>query len=284
MKTPAHSLRTKQASCPDWKSQARFAARPGRAAFSLLELIAVLAIMAVMASVLAPNVLRSVDEAAVRAEAGNLQRLGEQVTACLRASGATPAEGNPLPPTVPQWTLDLAGVSEFSATDILQNRRGVRRVYLTDLPVTPRRALILSNLRNDAALALPGTATAAQFDEIWNTADGSAPVSWGAAWASQARFLLIERVQLGALRFDVRLNNNGSAPVRYEVFSSNGTPKPPPGTVPNGTAPGNPAIVPVVEGDRIDLRDALNNLDASYVLTRARTFDFEDATGWRPQP
>ena len=50
----------------------------GAAGFTLIEMIGVLAIMAVLASVLVPNVLHTLDRAALSAEATTLANLGEQ--------------------------------------------------------------------------------------------------------------------------------------------------------------------------------------------------------------
>ena len=53
--------------------------------FTLIEMIGVLAIMAILAAVITPNALRTLDRAAIRAEADTLHNLGDQVKNFLKA-------------------------------------------------------------------------------------------------------------------------------------------------------------------------------------------------------
>ncbi|MGH8017760.1 MAG: type II secretion system protein, partial [Opitutaceae bacterium] len=103
--------------------------RSPRAAFSLIEMIGVLAIMAVLASVVVPNVLRSVDRAAIRGEEQTLEALGEQVKLFLRETGA--------PPTSSNWAAELAAYSDLAAGDLSRNRRGLARVLILDRATNP---------------------------------------------------------------------------------------------------------------------------------------------------
>ena len=169
------------------------------AAFTLIEMIGVLAIMAIMASVLVPNVLRSMDRAAVRAEAETLKALGEQTKQYLRANGIAPTAAN--------WTTTIGTFADIAPIDIATNKRAMARVYLlepTIAPATAQRAMILSTMR--VGLALPTAAnigTAAQFNSLWQTANNAVPstASWGgwSAWTAvinSGEYLLIERINL----------------------------------------------------------------------------------------
>jgi type II secretory pathway pseudopilin PulG len=168
-------------------------------AFTLIEMIGVLAIMAILASVLVPNVLRSMDRAAIRAEAETLKALGEQTKQYLRANGTAPTAAN--------WTTTIGTFADIAPIDIATNKRAMARVYLlepTIAPATAQRAMILSSMR--IGLALPtatNIATAAQFQRLWQTADNAVPssASWGGwnAWtavANSGEYLLIERINL----------------------------------------------------------------------------------------
>lgn len=157
------------------------------AAFTLIEMIGVLAIMAILASVLVPNVLRSLDRAAVDAEAKTLAALGDQVKLYAKINGA--------PPQLATWQTDLGTLADLAVVDILTNRRGNQRRYILDTGNPSPRLMIISSMR--AGLAIPAI-TAAQFQTVWQTADKAVPPGW-ATWAAVANSgeqLLIERVNL----------------------------------------------------------------------------------------
>src|SRR5690606_15481651 len=75
------------------------------AGFTLLEMIGVIAIMSILASVLVPNMLRSIDGAASRAEAETMRHLGTALEGYLKKNEALPVAENPAvaPPAVPWW-------------------------------------------------------------------------------------------------------------------------------------------------------------------------------------
>jgi prepilin-type N-terminal cleavage/methylation domain-containing protein len=207
------------------------------AGFSLIEMIGVLAIMAIMASVIVPNALKSLDRAAIRAEAANLDALGEQLKLYLRDNGALPTTA--IPNASPNWTTQLASYADLSPTDLLTNKRNNHRVYLVD-PAAPggRRAIILSSMRDGFTLpAATSIITAARFDDIWQTADGSLPTatSWSgwtsAPWSTTANagdYLLIERVNLASIyltdlqTYTVTLNNISGATTTTTTTTENG--------------------------------------------------------------
>ncbi len=258
------------------------------AAFTLIEMIGVLAIMAILAGVLVPNVLRSMDRAAVRAEAETLAALGEQTKLYLRI--------NRVAPTAANWPTALGALADLAPVDIATNKRALARSFLVDPAATPApRVLILSSMR--AGMTLPGAAnitTAAQFQSLWQTADKAVPTtaSWSgwSAWSAvtgSGEYLLIERVNLAPIyatdlaNVTLTLNHRGPATASYNLVQ------------PNGVAG---AAVPVVAGANVVLtglapRTRLNlyrtaaggTLNYTYIVGAAgRTFDF-DGTNWIPQ-
>ena len=254
----------------------------------MIEMIGVLAIMAILAGVLLPNALRSLDRAAVTAEVQNLGTLGDQIKLYLRDQGAAPTPAN--------WTTVLAGYAGMSTTDLATNARQMGRVYLTDPATNPtQRVLILSSMR--IGLALPAAAainTAAQFQQIWQTADGSVPpvgswAGWG-AWAATANsgsYLVIERVNLLSVydtdlqSLTLTLNNRGAATASYNLVLADGTSQPAINVAASAT------VILANQRPRVRLnlyRTAGGvTLNYSYVLsTTGKTFDF-NGTDWIPQ-
>ncbi len=259
---------------------------PRAAAFTLIEMIGVMAIMTVLASVLTPNLLRSIERAAVRAEGDNLRTLGEQMKLYLRDNAAPPTTVTP--PTVPNWTSQMAVYSSLSAADLLTNRRQMARLYVTDPVAANQRAMLISSMRT--GVALPTYAqVSANFTAIWNTADGTVPATagWGAWNANNIEYLVIERVNFAAVyrtdlaTYNVTLNNHGAITVSYQVTQANGTVLPVVNlAVGVSTAP----ALSLRPKDRLALYRAAGGvtLDYSYVVSSTgKTFDF--TTTWTPQ-
>jgi prepilin-type N-terminal cleavage/methylation domain-containing protein len=201
-----------------------------RAGFSLIELIGVIAIMAIMAGVLVPNVLKTVDRAAVVAEQRTAENLGTQLKMYVRRNPLPPAPGSvSTMPAVPAWATSLAQYSDLSSWDVTYNRRQQCRIYLTN--ASAFRAIILSSMR--AGLALPASVSAAQFQQIWDTPQGRIPpVSSWAGWTAWtpnpnsdfAEYLIVQRIDLRAelqtLRVSLNNTDMGGAPFpRYELRS-----------------------------------------------------------------
>ena len=258
-----------------------------RNGFTLIELIGVLAIIAIMTAVIAPNALHSIERAAVRAETDTLHNLGEEVKLYLRDTAAVPTSAN--------WNTLLATYASLSPTDLLTNPRQMTRIYVPDPVVANQRAMLLSSMRN--GVALPSAATvSASFATVWNTADGSVPVSGGwAAWnANNIEYLVIERINLASVyrtdiqSFTIILNHKGSGTVSYNLVLADGTIQ----AAVNILPPVLPATTTSVTlanrhpKDRINLYRAAGGatLDYSYVLsTTSKVFDFNTATNWTPQ-
>ena len=191
--------------------------------FTLIEMIGVMAILTIMAAVLTPNVLHSIERAAVRAESDNLHTLGQEIGYYLRDNnGAWPTSSPSL-----GWTAQLATYSSLNVADIQTNHRRMDRLYVPD--TVGRRALLISSMRNGVALPLPGQVTA-NFQGIWDTADGNVPpgAGWG-AWTAGAggniEYLVIERVSLASVfqtdlqTYDMTINNNATGAVDHSYIT-----------------------------------------------------------------
>jgi prepilin-type N-terminal cleavage/methylation domain-containing protein len=261
--------------------------RPGLSGFSLIELIGVLAIMAILASVLVPSTIKTIENAAISAESQTLSNLAAEIPLYLRDQGSLPAAAT--------WSTQLASYASLSPANLATNSRNLARVYLVDPSTTPaQRVILLSSMRT--GLALPASAaitTAASFQQIWQTADGSVPPStswagwsaWGAV-ANSGQFLLIERVNLRPT-YDTELeplsftmNNHTSAATSYNLVLANGTAQ-----AAQNIAAGATVILTETPGVRLNLYSAGGGLQLNYsyvASTTGRTFDF-NGTDWIPQ-
>lgn len=262
--------------------------RRAAAGFTLIELIGVLAIIAILAGVLAPNALRSLDRAAVKAETETVRRLGEQVELYVRTTGTVPTATN--------WTTTIGTYADLGTANIATNARQIARVFILDPAATPApRALLLSGMRT--GLALPTAAninTALRFQDIWGTADGSVPstTSWAgwSAWSAVANsgdFLVIRRINLSAIystdlqNLTITLKNSGGTTASYVLVSPAGAA----GAAQNVAAGATVILTAQKPKTRIDLyrTSGGGTLNYSYVLnTLGRTFEY-DGTNWKPQ-
>jgi prepilin-type N-terminal cleavage/methylation domain-containing protein len=259
-----------------------------RHGFSLIELIGVLAIIAILAGVIAPNVIKSVDRAAVRAEEETMSRLGEQLKLHLRDNGA--------PPTAANWTTALAAYADLAPANIATNPRGLSRRYIPDPATSPtERVLVLSSMR--AGLNVPTSANinnATRFQQVWDTAAGSIPpsTSWAGwnAWtavATSADYLVIERVNLLPVYLNhlqtqtITMNNTGGTTASYIIVPSGGSAQP----AVNIAAGATVVVSTLRSRDRINLYSSAGGVGLVYtyvVSDSGRTFDF-DGSKWMPQ-
>jgi type II secretory pathway pseudopilin PulG len=255
---------------------------PRTVAFTLIEMIGVLAILTIMAGVLTPNVLHSIERAAVQAEEQNLRSLSGAIASYMKDYHTLPTEG------AGNWNSQLAIYSSLSAADIVTNKRqdpqpaGISRLYVIDT-VTNKRALLISSMRR--GVALPGIAAVrANFQGIWDAAEGAVPPGgFAPAWTnlspnSNIEYLVIERVSVADLyqtlnqTFAIILNQHGGN-ASYKVTPAIGTS---PGVIPfnSGTAP---VTLNLKSKDRLDLYSSPGGvgLNFSYVVSNTpKSFDF----------
>ncbi|MEO6992681.1 MAG: type II secretion system protein [Lacunisphaera sp.] len=270
------------------KSRRFFQTITAKAGFTLIEMIGVLAILSIMAAVLTPNVLHSIERAAVTAEADNLHTLGLEIGYYVRDNnGSWPINSA----FTPNWTTQLATYSSLSAAEILTNRRGMTRLYVPDPNyLITHRALLISSMRNGVLLPNVGAITA-NFQGIWDAPDGTVPPGagwggWNAAAGGNIEYLVIERVSLALIyqndlqQYTMRLNNSTATPVSYKTIPAVGAPS---GVI---VIPGNAFGVPV----NLQPRDRLNlysdssgtMLNFVYVVSNTpKTFTF--TTSWVAQ-
>jgi type II secretory pathway pseudopilin PulG len=260
----------------------------GAAGFSLIELIGVLAIITILAGTIAPNALRSIERAAVRAEEQSLSTIGEQVKLYLRDQGTLPTPAN--------WTTTLAAYSDLSPTDLAINRRNNARVFILDPARSPaERAIILSSMRSGLNVPTAGNInTAGRFQALWDTAENTLPstASWGGwnTWRNTANsedFLVVERINLLPIyrtefrSFTITLNNNGTTNASYNLVPASGTAQ----SVVNIPAGATAILTNLRVSDRVNLYRSSGggNLDYSYVVSdTGKTVDF-DGIQWLPQ-
>lgn len=252
------------------------------AGFTLLEMIGVLAIMSILSAVLVPNVLQTIENAALKVEAQNLANFNDQVGVYLKQRLALPAELT--------WNTDLATYSSIRAADILTNRKGINRIYVID-PVAPQqRVLIISKMTT--RLTLPTTATIkANFQNIWNTPEHVVPAIFTGWQPEDAEYLVIERANFQPIflsevqSFSVLLNNNYVATTYRLTPASTGVA----GPVTNVPLTPNPTTINNVRPkDRLDLYSNTGVLIYSYIFStgnNVRTFEFDNiGTPTAPQP
>ncbi len=265
-----------------------------RAAFTLIEMIGVMAVMAILAATVVPNVVKSIERAAVRAEIDTLRNLGEQAKLYLR--------DNTVPPTTANWNTVLGTYASLSPTEILTNRRQMNRVYVVDPVAANQRALLVSSMRTGLLRQASPPETAAQvaayigasgtrFSDVWNWNTAAVPLTpptgWGAWTRDNIEYLLIERVNFAPVyrselqSFAVSLRNLSGSAVSYRIKRAGGA-LVGPVNMPAGTAV---LVTPLYPRDQLELYRAASgvNLDFTYVVgTAGKNYDFA-GTNWLPQ-
>ncbi|WP_404425965.1 type II secretion system protein [Nibricoccus sp. IMCC34717] len=198
-------------------------------------MIGVMAVISILAAVVFPVTLRSLDRAAVRTEKENLKAYAAAITDYVRYNSAFPAM-TPIPayPTPLPWSTALFTPMNFTSEapiNMRRNARNVDRVFIVEPGASPKRAILISGMREGLALPTVAnlTASTAVFDAVWNTQDNAVPANgtgiW-AAWAGWGDYLSIQRISVYAELQDVvvTLQNTSATVVSYEVLRTNGSP------------------------------------------------------------
>lgn len=202
------------------------------AAFSLIELIGVLAVIAILATVIFTVTIKSLDRVANDQELAQLQTINQALRSSILRNGYIPkAYGTS------NWVQMVAQEMGSDEASVSANGRRLPRYLLIDpaiqiggigatvmatngyrqtppgsaAPTNPR-LLILSSIGVPlpAAISNGVPASSADFDGIWNAADGALPT--GSAWTSWkgVNDLKINRVNLQPLfvHLYLRLTNS----------------------------------------------------------------------------
>jgi hypothetical protein len=265
---------------------------PGRAGFSVIELVGVLAIMAILAVALIPALMKGYDRAARENESRSLESMGTGLRGHIVRFQNIPNHTNYAPV--------LATELGWQVSDVLTNARGMRRVFLIDPwitntlqvpytqssigltnPITPFvRVIFLSSV----GAPLPGSlvsgiaSSPTVFSNIWNAAELAVPTGW--TWKGNGEDLRMCRVDLDSLFVPVVLN--------YDTYTVNSTNR---GRFTIGTSVTN--ILPIIpsytasfiKGSVLGLHshsDSANTLQVREVVQHPLSFVYEK-DAWRGQ-
>jgi len=254
--------------------------------FTLIEIIAVLAIIAMLVSVIAPSVIRRVDQAAWTAETANLNNIADSLTQSILRNKTIPSYTN--------WASTVASQMSLPTSAVLTNGRRYSRAFLVDtnlviggggLPYTQgtngttrplsARIIIVSSLSRALPASITnGVPSATDFSNIWNAAENTVPPgSSFAGWAGTGDELRIKKLNLEPLFYQLMLVNHSSdtnnAP-RFSIDNSSVA------GVPFGPLGQNRYYL---DGSIVGLHDSVQ-VQSRQLLKRNISFLFESGT-WR---
>jgi prepilin-type N-terminal cleavage/methylation domain-containing protein len=187
---------------------------PRSGGFSLIELIGVLAVIAILAAALAPSFVRPMDKTAGDLESAALKSIGDAFQQSILRTRYIPSEADWATAVATEWGVDTAAVTinarrqpRFFLIDPNLSIAGAGLPYrqtnsgAVNFPSSPR-VMILSSVGNPLPAGIvSGVATAANFTNIWNAADGAVPAGAPAfsGWAGGGDDLKVQRVDLSPL-------------------------------------------------------------------------------------
>src|ERR1051326_8370898 len=187
---------------------------PRSGGFSLIELIGVLAVIAILAAALAPSFVRPMDKTAGDSESAALKSIGDAFQQSILRTRYIPSEADWATAVATEWGVDTAAVTinarrqpRFFLIDPNLSIAGAGLPYrqtnsgAVNFPSSPR-VMILSSVGNPLPAGIvSGVATAANFTNIWNAADGAVPAGAPAfsGWAGGGDDLKVQRVDLSPL-------------------------------------------------------------------------------------
>lgn len=257
-------------------------------AFTLIECVGVLAVLTILVAVLAPAVIRQMDQAARTKEAADLHAISNAIVLQILTTKTIPSEAN-LAQSVANWT-------RFPVSRITNNNRGYARAFLIDtsgwfgtaagaLPYTqatagsadpPTRGRVM--VVGTTAVPLPvatGRPGNAAFDDIWNTPTGAKPSTW-AFWPGKGEDLVIQRLELGQLFHRlvvVNRDNLSTNPPLLTIDAANTLPV---------TAGGAGHSGYYLDGSVVGLCDPAGTPMLRFALTRDSSYVFEGSV-WYDQ-
>jgi type II secretory pathway pseudopilin PulG len=197
--------------------------RPTLLAFTLIEMIGILAIIAILATLIFSATTKSVDVGVSKQESTTLQAFADALQNNILRTRYLPGAND--------WYLSIANEMGVSTNTILYSFRNLSspRVFMVDpnlqigvaggnLPYSQQtnttgsiqpissRVMIVSSLAPSVTLPAAGVASA-NFNAVWNTADGNIPTNGFTGWKGQPDDVKIQRINLAPLFVNLTLGN-----------------------------------------------------------------------------
>jgi len=253
-------------------------------AFTLIEFIGVLAVITILVGLTLPSIIRRIDEAAKRRELSDLNAIHKAVKMGILQSRTI---------SLTNWAQGAANWSMMSASKVIQTPRGItRQLYsdpgcglftstiiqtvdgFTNIP-SQARLMLVSAIASPEPPAPP--ATAAAFEDVWNTPNGSIPSAW-TSWTGRGDDVVVQRMNLAPLFHRVVLFNRSSNTVGFAIDRN---------TAPTGIPPNAPVRdVYYLDGSVLGLYASTNYATTNLLLTEVINRDisrvFEGGI-WRDQ-
>ena len=264
--------------------------RPGRRAFSLIEMIGVLAVIAITAAMLLPVLTKTTDSAVAGQETASLQSFGTALQNNILRTRSIPATTN--------WITVVAGETGLTLSNVAYTVRQQPRLLLVDtngfgsltLPYsqtaagTPNpltnstlpRFMIVSSLGTalPALLGTNGFPSSTNFNALWNCPAGTVPTNspWN-TWTGKSSDVSVQRVSLSTLFARLTLNNSDPTNALYgiDTFAA------------SNLAATNLFSAYYLIGTVFNLYMAGTNLEAAQVLQRDSSWNFSGGV-WRSAP
>ena len=251
----------------------------------MLEMVAVLAIIAILATLMLPRFIKRIDLATRAQEAANLAAIHEALKLDVIRNATVPDENG--------WAQAVARWSTLQSPKVTVNSRRYNRIYYRQASPNPPvgvsqtpngtglpanlRALVVSTLGGaNGPDPAGGELSAAEFNALWYTPDGSRPSSgnW-AAWVGTGDDFLVQRIDYAPLFHRLLLSNRDAVPTWFTINGSS--------LIRLDRATNNFGWdAYYVEGTIVGLCDSDGNLMTRHILTRDISFVFE-AGLWRSQ-
>jgi hypothetical protein len=248
-------------------------------------MVGVLTIISLLAAAVISQMIRRIDRAAWEKEKLDQQAMADAYTRyILRNKSITNYPGIP-GAIAKQMAWPLSGIT--------QTPRGWNRVFLVDPNFTigggksytqgtngtaqpaNARIMILSSIAGNLPVSVVSSDNNADFQAIWDTADGAKPAtSTWTTWNGKGEDLLIKKLNLEPLFYQLLLCNNDSTAAIFSIDSTNNLI-----TLQRGSPCTNSYYL---DGTVLGLYDCKGGLLTQYLLQRSIGFVFESCA-WRGQ-
>ena len=229
-----------------------FVIRHSHRSFSLIELVCVLAVIGILAGMLVPALIRQLDKIAGDQESAALKSFSDALQQSIMR--------NRYIASYDTWASTVSIELGVDASNVSTNARRQPRVFLIDPalrigdnttnrlpytqanwltqtrsgsgvtnsagalvpPLSPRLVMLSSIARALPAGVVSGVPAAADFNGIWDSADGTVPSAPAfAGWAGSGDDLKIQRINLSPLFVRLVLTTNVSESAYYSIDSTN---------------------------------------------------------------